>query len=150
MLAAGTTLGPYKILAPIGAGGMGEVYRARDTRLGREVAVKVLPAHLAASGDLAARFAREAQILSRLNHPNICTLYDTGRDGDHDYLVMELVAGETLTDRLRRGPLAFPELLEAALQVTAALEAGPVYRKARELYWAFAHASAAQPAAARG
>src|SRR5262245_14588599 len=95
-LPAGTKLGPYEILAPIGAGGMGEVYRARDTRLGRDVAVKVLPEHLSSNPEIRARFEREAKTVSGLNHPNICTLFDVGREGEMDYLVMELIEGETL------------------------------------------------------
>jgi len=95
-LAAGTTLGPYEIVAPLGAGGMGEVYRARDTRLGREVAIKVLPVHLSSNPEVRSRFEREARTISSLNHPHICTLFDVGREGDTDYLVMELVDGETL------------------------------------------------------
>ena len=90
-MASGTRLGAYEIVAPLGAGGMGEVYRARDTRLGREVAVKVLPQHLAATPELRARFEREAHTISSLNHPNICTLFDVGHEGDTEYLVMELV-----------------------------------------------------------
>ena len=92
-LTPGAKLGPYEIVAPLGAGGMGEVYRAHDTRLGRDVAIKVLPEHLSASPDVRARFEREARTVSSLNHPNICTLYDVGREGDIDYLVMELRRG---------------------------------------------------------
>jgi serine/threonine protein kinase len=88
-LPAGTRLGPYEILAPLGAGGMGEVYKARDTRLGRDVAVKVLPAHLSTSPEVRARFEREARAISQLNHPHICSLHDIGRQDDIDYLVME-------------------------------------------------------------
>src|SRR2546426_11121039 len=99
-LAAGTRLGPYEIVAPLGAGGMGEVYRARDTRLGREVAIKVLPQHLSASPDVRARFEREARTISQLNHPHICTLHDFGRHDGTDYLVMELLEGGTLAHRL--------------------------------------------------
>ena len=102
MLAAGSTLGPYKILVPLGAGGMGEVYRAYDTRLGRDVAIKVLPPHLAASPEVRARFEREARTISQLNHPHICTLFDVGREGETDYLVMELLEGETLAHRLEK------------------------------------------------
>src|SRR6201993_474902 len=104
-LVAGTRLGPYEIVAPIGAGGMGDVYRARDTRLDRTVAIKVLNSALVASPELKARFEREARAISQLNHPNICTLHDVGRAGDVDFLVMELVEGETLAERLKRGPL---------------------------------------------
>ena len=94
-LAAGTRLGPYEILSPLGAGGMGEVYRARDTRLDRSVAVKVLPAHLSASADVRQRFEREAKTVSQLSHPHICALYDVGQEGETEYLVMELLEGET-------------------------------------------------------
>jgi len=102
----GTRLGPYEIIAPLGAGGMGEVYRARDSRLGRDVAVKVLPGHLSASPEVRSRFEREAKTISSLNHPHICTLFDVGREGDTDYLVMELVEGETLARRLGAVTLA--------------------------------------------
>src|SRR5512135_697978 len=95
-LPAGTRLGPYEITAPLGAGGMGEVYKARDTRLGRDVAIKVLPAHLSANPEIRARFEREARAISQLSHPNICTLYDVGRQDGIDYLVMEYLEGETL------------------------------------------------------
>ena len=94
-LAAGSRLGPYEIQAAIGAGGMGEVYRARDTRLERTVAVKVLPEHLTSNEDLRQRFEREAKTISQLSHPHICALYDVGREGDRDYLVMEYLEGET-------------------------------------------------------
>src|SRR5262245_56355942 len=104
-LAAGTRLGPYEILAPLGAGGMGEVYRARDTRLGRDVAIKVLPAHLSENPEIHARFEREAKTISSLNHPHICTLHDVGRENGVEYLVMELIEGETLLERIARGPL---------------------------------------------
>src|ERR1051325_2589321 len=104
-LTSGTKLGPYEIQSPLGAGGMGEVYRARDTRLERTVAIKVLNSALVASADTKARFEREARTISQLNHPNICTLYDVGHEAGTDYLVMEYVDGETLADRLRRGPL---------------------------------------------
>ncbi len=131
-LSAGTRLGPYEIVAPLGAGGMGEVYRARDTRLGRDVAVKVLPLHLSASPEVRARFEREAKTVSSLNHPNICTLFDVGREGETDYLVMELIEGETLAERLRRGPLPGPELLRLGAQVADALDrahrAGVIHR----------------------
>ncbi len=132
MLATGTRLGPYEIAAPLGAGGMGEVYRARDSRLGRDVAIKVLPVHLSANPEVRARFEREARTISGLNHPNICTLHDIGREGDTDYLVLELVEGETLAERLRRGPLPTPELLRVGLQVADALDrahrAGVIHR----------------------
>src|SRR5260370_40674341 len=104
-LTSGTKLGPYEIQAPLGAGGMGEVYRARDTRLGRDVAMKALPSHLSSNPDLKARFEREAKAISALNHPHICHLYDVGSQDGTDYLVMELLEGETLADRLQKGPL---------------------------------------------
>ena len=131
-LAAGTRLGPYEILAPLGAGGMGEVWRARDSRLGRDVAIKVLASHLAPDDDLRLRFEREARAISALNHPNICTLYDVGREGDVDYLVLELVEGHSLADRLARGALPFEQTLRFGRQLAAALErahrAGIVHR----------------------
>jgi hypothetical protein len=128
----GTRLGPYEIAAPLGAGGMGEVYRARDTRLGRDVAVKVLPQHLAATPDLRARFEREARAVSSLNHPHICTLHDVGREGDTDFLVLELIEGETLADRVARGALPTPDVLRLGGQIADALDrahrAGIVHR----------------------
>src|SRR5215831_8850650 len=131
-LAAGTRLGPYEVVAPLGAGGMGEVFRAKDTRLGRDVAIKVLPQHLSANPEVRTRFEREARTISSLNHPNICTLFDVGREGDTDYLVMELVEGETLAQRLARGPLPQHELLRLAAQIADALDrahrAGIVHR----------------------
>ena len=131
-LAAGTRLGPYEILAPLGAGGMGEVYRAKDTRLGREVAVKVLPQHLSSNSEVRARFEREAKTVSALNHPYICVLHDVGREGSTDYLVMELIEGETLAHRIAKGPLPVPEVLKIGAQVADALErahrAGVVHR----------------------
>src|SRR5439155_8988854 len=104
-LAAGTKLGPYEILAPLGAGGMGEVYRARDTRLERTVAIKTLSHGSASDSDLLRRFECEARLISALSHPHICALFDVGHDGDINYLVMEYLEGETLTKRLERGPL---------------------------------------------
>src|SRR5882757_7395644 len=131
-LALGTKLGPYEIVAPLGAGGMGEVYRAKDTRLGRDVAVKVLPQHLSANSEVRARFEREAKTVSSLNHPHICTLFDVGREGDTDYLVMELIEGETLAARLAKGPLSVTETLRIGSQVADALDrahrAGVVHR----------------------
>src|SRR5215471_4010739 len=103
-LASGTKLGPYEIQSPIGAGGMGEVYRARDTRLERTVAIKILPSHLSKDPEAKQRFEREARAISALNHPNVCTLYDVGHQDGVDYLVMEYLEGETLAERLRRGP----------------------------------------------
>src|ERR1700679_1560965 len=105
-LSPGTRLGPYEITGPLGAGGMGEVYRARDTRLDRIVAVKVLASHLSSSPELKQRMEREARAISCLNHPNICQLYDIGsHDGSH-FLVMEFLEGATLAERLQRGPTA--------------------------------------------
>src|SRR4029450_11275430 len=95
-LSAGTMLGPYSILAPLGKGGMGEVYQARDTRLDRTVAIKIMQASLADDPQLRERFDREARIVAALNHPHICTLFDVGRDGDTDFLVMEYLDGQTL------------------------------------------------------
>jgi len=131
-LAPGTRLGPYEIAAPLGAGGMGEVYRARDTRLGRDVAVKVLPGHRSSSAEVRSRFEREARTVSSLNHPHICTLHDVGREGDTDYLVMELIEGETLGTRLGRGALPIAEVLKLGAQIADALDrahrAGVVHR----------------------
>src|SRR6059058_2764780 len=131
-LAAGTRLGPYEILALIGAGGMGEVYRARDARLGRDVAIKVLSSALTANAELKARFEREARAISQLQHPHICTLHDVGSDAGTDFLVMEYLEGETLADRLRRSPLPTEQLLAIAIQIADALEkahrAGVVHR----------------------
>ncbi|HEY3123399.1 MAG TPA: protein kinase, partial [Thermoanaerobaculia bacterium] len=103
MIDAGMRLGPYEILAPLGAGGMGEVYKARDTRLERTVAVKVLPQHLSASPEVRQRFEREAKTISSLSHPHICALYDVGNQDGVEYLVMEFLEGETLTERLLKG-----------------------------------------------
>ena len=128
----GTMLGPYEVVELLGAGGMGEVYRARDTRLGRDVAIKVLPQHLSAQPDVRARFEREARAVSSLNHPNICTLFDVGREGDTDFLVLELVEGETLEQRLARGRVPTAEALKLGAQIADALDrahrAGVVHR----------------------
>src|SRR2546428_9161420 len=107
----GTKPGPYQVLAPLGAGGMGEVYKARDTRLDRTVAVKVLPQHLSASSEVRQRFEREAKTISQLSHPHICALYDVGNQDGVEYLVMEFLEGETLADRLSRGPLPSEQVL---------------------------------------
>ncbi|MGH9619533.1 MAG: serine/threonine-protein kinase, partial [Bryobacteraceae bacterium] len=112
-LSAGQQLGPYEIVAPLGAGGMGEVYRARDPRLRREVAIKISSAHFSN------RFEIEARTVAALNHPNVCAIHDVGPD----YLVMELVEGETLSDRLRRGQLPMEEALAIAKQIAEGLEA---------------------------
>ena len=121
-LPSGTRLGPYEILALIGAGGMGEVYRARDTRLDRAVAIKVLPAHLSTNPELRQRFEREARAISSLSHPNICTLHDIGSQEGVDFLVMEHIEGETLDDRLKRGPLSVQELLRCGVEIADALD----------------------------
>ena len=121
-LSTGSRLGPYEIVGPLGAGGMGEVYRAKDTRLARLVAIKVLPLHLSAQPELRQRLEREARAVSSLNHPNICTLFDIGHHEGIDYLVMEYLEGETLAERLKRGPLPFPELMRAAIQIAGALD----------------------------
>src|SRR6266571_973318 len=121
-LSPGTKLGPHEIVAPLGAGGMGEVYRAHDSRLGRSVAIKVLPQHLSESPEVRARFEREARTISSLNHPHICTLHDVGQEGATDYLVLELVEGETLAARLERGALPVPEVLRLAIQISDALD----------------------------
>src|SRR5438093_1459244 len=122
-LTAGTKLGPYEILGPIGAGGMGEVYRARDTRLDRTVAIKVLPEHLADDPDSRQRFEREARAVSSLNHPHICVLHDIGRQDGIDFLVMECLEGETLAARLTKGPLPVEQALQYGIQIASALAA---------------------------
>jgi serine/threonine protein kinase len=122
MLQAGRRLGPYEVISAIGAGGMGEVYKARDTRLDRSVAIKVLPAHLSADPDFRARFDREARVISTLSHPNICTLHDVGSDRDVDFLVMEYLEGETLAERLARGALPIDQVLRYAIEIAAALD----------------------------
>lgn len=120
-LPPGLRLGPYEIVAPLGAGGMGEVYRARDTRLDREVAIKVLPTHVAADPHFRGRFDREARSISQLNHPNICTLFDVGRHENRDYLVMECLDGETLADVLSaHGALPLEDYAARAPAVQAA------------------------------
>ncbi len=120
-LTSGTLLGPYEILALAGAGGMGEVYKARDTRLDRVVAIKVLPPHFARREDLRLRFEREARIISSLNHPHICALFDVGVQDGANYLVMEYLEGETLDARLKRGPLSVEEALPLAIEIAEAL-----------------------------
>jgi len=121
-LKSGTKLGPYEVGEPLGAGGMGEVYQARDTRLNRSVAIKVLPAHLSGDADLRQRFEREARAVSSLNHPHICTLHDIGKEGNVDFLVMEHLEGESLAERLKKGPLPFEEALKYAVQIADALD----------------------------
>jgi eukaryotic-like serine/threonine-protein kinase len=121
-LSAGTRLGPYELLAPVGAGGMGEVYRAKDTRLERTVAVKVLPAHLSSSPESRQRFEREAKTISQLSHPHICALYDVGNQDGVEFLVMEFLEGETLSDRLLKGALPFEQVLRFGIEIADALD----------------------------
>ena len=119
---AGSRLGPYELTAPIGAGGMGEVWRGKDTRLDRSVAVKILPAAFAEDEERRQRFEREAKAISSLNHPHICTLFDVGHEGDAHFLVMELLEGEVLADRLQKGPLPLDQVVKLGAQVAEALE----------------------------
>jgi eukaryotic-like serine/threonine-protein kinase len=121
-LVAGDKLGPYEIQSAIGAGGMGEVYKARDTRLNRTVAVKVLPSHIAGREDLKQRFEREARAVSSLNHPHICVLFDIGQRDGVDFMVMEHLEGETLASPLRKGPLPLDQVLKYALQIADAVD----------------------------
>jgi eukaryotic-like serine/threonine-protein kinase len=121
-LTSGTRLGPYEIQAPLGAGGMGEVYKARDTRLERTVAVKVLSSHMSASPDSRQRFEREAKTISQLSHPHICALYDVGREGETEYLVMEYLEGESLLDRLGKGALPLEATLRFGQEIADALD----------------------------
>jgi eukaryotic-like serine/threonine-protein kinase len=131
-LCAGTKLGPYEIQSALGAGGMGEVYRARDIRLERTVAIKILPEHLADNSEARQRFEREARTISSLNHPHICVLHDIGNDDGTAYLVMEFVQGESLEARLQKGPLPLKQALEYGVQICDALDkahrAGIVHR----------------------
>jgi eukaryotic-like serine/threonine-protein kinase len=119
----GRRLGPYEILSAIGAGGMGEVYRAHDTKLGRDVAIKVLPANFVNDPERLSRFQREARMLAALNHANIATIYGLEQSGEVTCLVMELVSGETLAERVKAGPLGIEEALKIAVQIAEALEA---------------------------
>ncbi len=121
-LSAGSRLGPYEIVSPLGAGGMGEVYRAKDTRLDRTVAVKVLPAHLSSSAESRQRFEREAKTISQLSHPHICALYDVGNQDGVEFLVMEYLEGETLSDRLLKGALPFDQVLRYGIEIADALD----------------------------
>ena len=121
-LASGTTLGPYTIEAPLGAGGMGEVYRARDTRLDRTVAIKVLPEHVAADPDLKQRFEREAKTVAALSHPHICPVFDVGEQDGVNFLVMEHLEGETLAQRLEKGALPLDQALQIAIEIADALD----------------------------
>ncbi len=121
-LASGTKLGPYETKSLLGAGGMGEVYRARDTRLGRDVALKILPSHLSSDPALKERFDREARAISSLNHPRICTLHDVGHQDGIDFLVMEYLEGQLLADRLKKGPLPLKETLKIGIEICEALD----------------------------
>src|SRR6201988_2785209 len=123
VLAPGSRLGPYEIIAAVGAGGMGEVYRARDTKLGRDVALKILPAAFASDPDRLARFHREAQVLASLNHPHIGAIYGFEDSGETHALVLEFVDGPTLADRIAQGPIPLDEALPIATQIAEALEA---------------------------
>src|ERR1017187_1381517 len=165
-LTPGTKLGPYEIQSPLGAGGMGEVYKARDTRLDRTVAVKILPSHLSENPEAKQRFDREARTISSLNHPNICTLHDVGEQDGVDYLVMEYLEGETLADRLRKGPLPVDQVLKYGIEICEGLEkahrSGVVHRDlkpgnimltktgAKLMDFGLAKASLASPAATSG
>src|SRR5262250_1002414 len=121
-LPCGTDLGPYEVLGSLGVGGMGEVYRARDTRLDRSVAIKILPAQFSADPVRKQRFEREAKTISSLNHPHICVLHDIGHQDGIDYLVMECVEGETLAKRLEKGPLPLDQVLQCGAQIADALD----------------------------
>ncbi len=121
-LVSGVRLGPYEILTPLGAGGMGEVYKARDTRLERTVAIKVLPSHLSSSPEVRQRFEREAKTISQLSHPHICALYDVGNQDGVEYLVMEYLEGETLAERLAKGPLSLEQTLRFGIEIADALD----------------------------
>jgi len=121
-IATGTRLGPYEIVAPVGAGGMGEVYRGTDTRLDRVVALKILPSHLSSNAELRERFDREARAISSLSHPHICTLYDVGHHAGTDYLVMEFVEGESLAERLAKGPLPIEQVFRYGIEIAEALD----------------------------
>src|ERR1041385_5143710 len=120
-LTPGSKLGPYEIQSQLGAGGMGEVYRARDSRLERTVAIKVLPDHFSQNAELKQRFEREARTISSLNHPNICALYDIGNQDGTDYIVMEYLEGETMAQRLEKGALSPEQALRYGIEITEAL-----------------------------
>src|SRR5713101_6700160 len=121
-LSSGARLGPYEIVSPLGVGGMGEVYKARDTRLERTVAIKVLPQHLSASLEVRQRFEREAKTISQLSHPHICALYDVGNQDGVEYLVMEFLEGETLTEPLLKGALPAEQVLRCGIEIADALD----------------------------
>ena len=118
-----TRLGPYEILSAIGVGGMGEVYKARDTRLDRTVAIKILPEHLSINPQVRARFEHEAHAIASLSHPHICTLHDVGHHNGIDFLVMEYLEGETLANRVKKGPLPLQQALRYAIEIADALDA---------------------------
>src|SRR5712692_7747747 len=120
---AGKTIGSFEVLSIVGRGGMGEVYRARDTKLKRDVAIKILPEEFSRNSDRVSRFQREAELLASLNHPNIAAIYDLQQAAGSQYLVLELVEGETLADRLNRGPVSIDEALNIAKDICEALEA---------------------------
>src|SRR5512143_2917997 len=122
-LQAGSRLGPHELAAPIGAGGMGEVWRGKDTRLDRSVAVKILPASFAQDEERRVRFEREAKTISSLNHSSICTLFDVGRENGTNFLVMALLDGESLADRVQQGPLPLEQVVKFGAQVADALDA---------------------------
>ncbi len=121
-VAAGSRLGPYEIVSLLGAGGMGEVWKARDTRLERTVAIKVLAQHLSSSPEVRQRFEREAKTISQLSHPHICALHDVGSQDGVEYLVMELLEGETLSERLVKGPLHLEQTLRYGIEIADALD----------------------------
>src|SRR5215467_7327037 len=121
-LVSGTLLGPYEVLSPLGRGGMGEVYKARDTRLERTVALKVLPSQLSENPEARQRFEREAKTISQLSHPHICALYDVGNQDGVEYLVMEYLEGETLAERLARAPLPLDQILRYGIEIADALD----------------------------
>ena len=131
-LSVGTKLGPYEVLAPVGEGGMGEVYRARDARLNRSVAIKVLPSAISSDPDRMRRFEQEARSIAALNHPNILAIHDVGVQDGTSYLVMEMLEGETLRERLNHGPLPVRKAVEIGTQIAyglaAAHERGIVHR----------------------
>ena len=131
-LVAGMKLGPYEIVAPLGVGGMGEVYRATDTRLGRTVAIKVLPGHLSQKAEQRQRLEQEARTISKLAHPNVCTLHDIGHQDGVDFLVLEFVEGKTLRELMTDGTLPMRKVVEIAVQIAEGLaqahEAGIVHR----------------------
>ena len=138
-LRKGSPLGPHEIVAPLGAGGMGEVYKARDTRLERTVAINVLPAHIAERDDLRPRFEREARAVSSLNHPHICHLHDIGSHDGVSFMVLEHLEGETIAERIKRGALPIDAALKYAIQIADALDrahrSGVVHRDIKPATW---------------